>query len=147
MAIAKLTQRIAVIRSRRNSTANMAVATGSVRLIMAALLAREIRVPQVIITCAGKDAERRQQQVDADTFGRRTRARCGVRSRSTNGISMSIASVIGPQTVNIGPTWSCTSLMQVNCSAHIRLQQNRNNQERIQIFPASRICSASLRIS
>src|ERR1035437_5588793 len=54
IATAKLTQRRGVIRSRRKITANIAVATGRVRLIRAALLARDIRVPHVIITCAGK---------------------------------------------------------------------------------------------
>src|SRR6516165_5850966 len=43
---------------------------------------------------------------------------------------MTVASVIGPQTVNSEPTCSWTSLMQVNCKAHIKLQLKRKNHER-----------------
>src|SRR6516225_1461821 len=43
---------------------------------------------------------------------------------------MTVESVIGPQTVNSDPTCPWTSLMQVNCKAHIKLQLKRKNHER-----------------
>src|SRR5207245_5849340 len=45
------------------------------------------------------------------------------------GKSITVASVIGPHTVTSEPTWSWTSLMQVNWSAHIRLQLKSRNHD------------------
>jgi hypothetical protein len=46
----------------------------------------------------------------------------------------SVASSMGMKTVLNGPIWSCTSLMQVNCRAHIRLQANKADQESRDFF-------------
>jgi hypothetical protein len=46
----------------------------------------------------------------------------------------SVASSMGIKTVLNGPIWSCTSLMQVNCRAHIRLQANKADQESRDFF-------------
>ena len=45
-----------------------------------------------------------------------------------------VASSMGIKTVLNGPTWFCTSLMQVNCKAHIRLHANKADQESNDFF-------------
>ena len=54
MASAKLIQRTPVIRSRRKMKASTAVVMGRVSISNAALLASDMRVPQVIKTWPGK---------------------------------------------------------------------------------------------
>ena len=114
------------ILSRRKTNAKNAVNTGMASIMIAALLAVDIRVPQVTSTCPGKTpSTASSRKISASLRSLSLPAPPAFFSPRTSGYSMRVARVMGPHTVNIGPTWSCTSLTQVNCSDHIRLQSNR----------------------
>src|SRR5579884_266338 len=131
MAMANATQRTALIRSRMNSHAKKAVHGGMASMIIAALLAVDMRVPHVISTCPGNTPSSANTRNSRMSDFRRWAGAAIFRSARISGYNMMVASVIGPHTVNSEPTWSCTSFTQVNCRAHIRLQRKRNIHDRI----------------
>ena len=132
MAMAKLTQRRLFIFSFRKTTANNADTIGKVRLIIAPLLAVDCCVPIVINTCAGncpssasiKNILRSASFLFLFFFI----------SLYTKGSIKIVASNIGMNTVLKAPTCSCTSLIEVNCKDHIRLQANNAPQDNKDFF-------------
>jgi hypothetical protein len=126
------------IFSLRSITASRAESTGSDRFIIAALLAVDCCVPNVIIICAGNCPA-----IASSTNIFRSlsfRFLFAFTSLYTNGIMNIVASSIGIKTVLKAPTWSCTSLMQTNCKDHMKLQANNAPHEISDFFiPA---CSA-----
>ena len=78
--------------------------TGNVNMSRAALLASDMRVPQVMSTCPGNTPAMASKRKIRMSLIRLSLFSALFASNLTNGYSITVARVIGPQTVNREPT-------------------------------------------